>query len=444
MLRLIDDSIRKKSIHFLKMNSPRLRVSPDGRRLLFENGTPFFYLADTAWEIFHRLTFEEAEMYLTARAEQGFNVIQAVILAELDGLGIPNPNGDVPLFQNDPTRPNEAYFAHVDRIIRRGAELGLQWGLLPTWGDKWNLLWGAGPEIFTPENARIYGVWLGRRYRDAPVIWVLGGDRPIQNERHLEIQRAMADGLQAGDDGNHLRTFHPWSGATSAQWVHNEPWLDFNMLQSGHTSQRLDNHAMIARDYAQMPPKPCLDSEPPYEDHPDMLFPRDLPAPYIGDLLVRRAAYQAVFAGACGTTYGCHAIWQFFDVNREPLNRPRTFWREALHLPGANQMRHLRILMEDAPFEQLTPDNSLISTLPSGEPAQALRAHDGTFALIYFPNGGTRTLHFHPLAGDNFEASWFDPRTGKGLEFGQVKRVPWREITPPDPGPDWVLALRAI
>ena len=46
-------------------------------------GTPFFYLGDTAWELFHRLDREEADEYLSLRAAQGFHVIQAAALAEL-------------------------------------------------------------------------------------------------------------------------------------------------------------------------------------------------------------------------------------------------------------------------------------------------------------------------------------------------------------------------
>ena len=122
---------------------PKLRVWDEaghpcrGRYLVTERGEPFFYLGDTAWELFHRLTREEADLYLKDRAAKGFTVIQAVALAELDGLNTPNAYGDMPLHRNDPTQPNEAYFRHVDWVIdranararvhparRRGARLG--------------------------------------------------------------------------------------------------------------------------------------------------------------------------------------------------------------------------------------------------------------------------------------------------------------------------------
>ena len=57
--------------------SMNLCITDNGRFLQWDDQTPFFYLADTAWELFHRLTLEEAKHYLDVRAEQGFTVIQA-------------------------------------------------------------------------------------------------------------------------------------------------------------------------------------------------------------------------------------------------------------------------------------------------------------------------------------------------------------------------------
>src|SRR4051812_44964138 len=88
-------------------------VDPSGSWLVDEGGKPWFYLADTAWELAHRLTTDESDFYLTPRAKQRYNAIQMVILAEFDGLNTPNRQGDRPLLDNDPSRPNEPYFEHV-------------------------------------------------------------------------------------------------------------------------------------------------------------------------------------------------------------------------------------------------------------------------------------------------------------------------------------------
>jgi len=237
-----------------------MRISPDGHRLLHDNGQPFFYLADTAWELFHHLDLPGADHYLTTRAAQKFTVIQAVVLAECDSLREPNVAGQLPFLDLDPARPNEAFFQHLDRVLQLGADKGLIWGLLPTWGDKWNQQWGKGPVIFNAENAFTYGRWLAQRYRHLPLIWILGGDRWPRDESDLALIRAMATGLREGDGGAHLITYHPNGGAASATWFHHEPWLDFNMIQSGHQSTRMANDALIAADYARPPAKPVLDA----------------------------------------------------------------------------------------------------------------------------------------------------------------------------------------
>jgi hypothetical protein len=118
---------------------------------------------------------------------------------------------------------------------RRGRDLGLYVGMLPTWGDKWNRGGAPAPRSSTPDNAGPYGEWLGRRYKDKPIIWILGGDRRVETDRQRRPCRALARGLRRGDGGAHLITLHPPGGGRgSAAWFHGEDWLDFNMLQNGH------------------------------------------------------------------------------------------------------------------------------------------------------------------------------------------------------------------
>ncbi|MEI8633715.1 DUF4038 domain-containing protein [Vibrio sp. PP-XX7] len=180
----------------------RLEVAANGRYLQYEDKTPFFYLGDTAWSLFHRLNREEADLYLNDRAKKGFTVIQAVALAELDGLTKPNPYGDLPLMNLDPSQPNEKYFQHVDYIVEQAESLGLHIGFLPTWGKYWKS--GDATKIFTPENAKTYGRFLGQRYRDKPIIWILGGDQNVVTQEERSIIDAMAAGLREGDGGGTL------------------------------------------------------------------------------------------------------------------------------------------------------------------------------------------------------------------------------------------------
>ena len=417
-----------------------LRIRDDGRLILKADGAPFFYLADTAWELLHRLNREEAARYLLTRAEQRFTVIQAVALAELDGLRAPNPYGDVPFEGIDPTRPNEAYWRHVDWIIERAATEGLVMGLLPTWGDKVNPAHPhAGPLIFDPENARVYGRFIGARYREHPIIWILGGDRRLETGTHLRVYRAMAEGIR--DAGaTQIMTFHPMGGSSSATFCHAEPWLDFNMLQSGHTGRDNPNWNMIDLDRARLPTKPVLDGEPNYEDHPVMLPGWKPSEDWFDAHDVRRQAWRALLAGACGHTYGCQAVWQMWAPPRNKINLVRKSWNESLDLPGANQMRHLRAFFESIEWATIVPDQSLLASENGTGAAhiRAARADDGSQGIVYLPQGGAVRLNLSALR-QPLRARWFDPRTGAARDAGTLT-TPQTDVTAPSTE-DWVLHL---
>ncbi len=428
---------------------PRLKASENQRFLVTEDGRPFFWLGDTAWELFHRLNREDAERYLRNRAERRFTVIQAVVLAELDGLHDPNPYGERPFVDNDPSRPNERYFAHVDWIVARANALGLYVGMLPTWGDKWNRKWGVGPEIFTPENAAAYGEWLGRRYRDAGIVWIVGGDRPVESDAHRAVLAAMARGLGAGDGGRHLITFHPTGGQGSATYFHAEPWLDFNMRQNGHVAEFTGRYDQTRADYDRTPVKPVLDGEPIYEDHPIGFKQKEHGHSIAVD--VRRPLYWNLFSGAFGHTYGHHSVWQMWAPGRKPVNDPLLPWSEAILQPGAAQMQHARALLESRPFLTRVPDPDLIvpdrvvTSVPgAGRYAiVATRDSGGSYAMVYAPAGRPFTVRLGALTGTTVKAWWFNPRTGQATAAGTFAKSADRPFTPPDPGEalDWVLVL---
>jgi hypothetical protein len=421
-----------------------LRVSDNKRFLLRHDGSPFFYLGDTAWELFHRCDREEADFYLADRATKGFTVIQAVALAERNGLRDPNSYGHAPLENDDPTKPLEPYFTHVDYVVDKANNLGLFIGMLPTWGDKYNKRQGIGPEVFTPENARTFGHFMGQRYRDRDIIWILGGDRPLETEHHLGIISAMAEGIEAGDGGRHLIAFHPPGGETSARYVHAEPWLDFHMIQSGHVRDR-DNYNMIDRDCRLLPTRPCIDAEPGYEDHPNSFNPE---RGWLDQHDVRKSLYWCLFAGGCGYTYGCHDIWQNWQPGREPITWARTPWKEAVHLPASGQVQHARWLLESRPYESRVPDQSLLKSDNSRpeDHVRCTRCADRSYAMVYIPSSQRVTIDLAKVAapGGRIVGWWYNPRTGEATRAGEHANEGTREFYTPNTdqtGRDWVLVL---
>jgi hypothetical protein len=419
-----------------------LRVSPDKHHLVRQDGSPFFYLGDTAWELFHRLNREEADYYLENRAQKGFTVIQAVVLAELDGLSVPNPYGQLPLVNNDPTKINEAYFEHVDYIINKAESLGLYVGLLPTWGDKFNKRWGSDSEIFTSDNARVYGEFLGKRYKNKPIIWIMGGDRSPENEQHFVIIRAMAEGIRKSVGNTQLFTYHPMGGTNSATYFHQDAWLDMNMFQSGHNRLDIPNYEMTLANYQLSPIKPTVDGEPRYEDHPINWKPEN---GWFEDFDVRQAAYWSMLSGACGHTYGNHNIWQFWQKGRQPISAARTPWREAMDQPGAFEMGLLRSLFESRPWQRLVPDQTMVQVSDStAKQVRAARADDGSFLMVYLPNAETVKVDLTKLKAKSLVGWWYNPKSGAVAKLGKVRGSGFKEFDPPGEGfrgNDWVLII---
>jgi hypothetical protein len=414
------------------------------RRYLLKNGKPFFWLGDTAWELFHRLTREEADQYLKRRAEQGFTVIQAVALAEFDGLVDPNPYGNLPLVNNDPGRPVEAYFQHIDYIIDKAASYNLTIGLLPTWGDKvFKNTWGKGPEIFNRRNAKDYGKWIGNRYKNKDnIIWIVGGDRNPRDSNDVNIWRAMALGIMEATNNKAMISFHPQPCELgSATWFHKDDWLSFNMFQNGHCR---DNNVYdkIQAAYQLQPVKPVMDAEPIYEDHPVCFNVKDLGTRNAYD--VRKFAWLDLFAGAHGHTYGCHDIWQFYSTRREAVNGPHVYWQQAMELPGANQMVYVRKLLESYSLLDRIPDQSLIVENNSA-PAERIQATRGDdYIFVYTAAGKPFTVVFGKLKASRLNGFWYDPRTGKTTAIDAISNKGHKKFSPPQSGygQDWVLVLQ--
>lgn len=442
----------------------KLRVSDNGRFLCHENGTPFFWLADTGWLMFTRLTREEIEVYLEDRKQKGFNVIQVMVLHTFPQVNVYGKTA-LDSFDNidwnskpkktyDPD--NYDYWDHVDYAVDKAAEKGIYLALVPVWGSI------VKNGHLTRENAYEYGKWLALRYKDKPnIIWVNGGD--IRGDFHTEIWNTLGNAIKEYDP-NHLMTFHPFGRTQSSMWFHNEKWLDFNMFQSGHRrydqiiiegedeEERLrsknswkgeDNWKYVMEDLQKEPLKPTIDGEPSYEGIPQGLH--DPNEPFWTDDDCRRYAYWSVFAGAFGHTYGHSAVMQMHKPEYGKGNYGvKKYWYEAINDPGASQMQHLKNLILSVPYFERVPDQSVLCR-NDGEKYDyilATRGKDYLFAYTY--TARDICVKMGKTSGATVDAWWYNPRNG-ALEFIEsFENTGEREFCPPGPkqaGNDWVLAI---
>ena len=422
----------------------------NGRFLTDEQGRPFFWMGDTAWQLIHDLTRQEIEFYMANRAWKGFTVIQTVILAEHRGLE-PNRQGHHALEGSDPTRPitrdgpDNDFWDDVEHVLKTARDNALYVGLLPTWGRYVTSNWQNGlvDGIFNPTNAEKYGRFLGRRFRDFDnIIWIIGGDRAAPTDESRAIWRAMARGITLGVAGREdydktLMTYHT-SGPGASWWFFNdEPWLDIRAAQSGHGRNNF-NWQLMQIGYSIKPSKPMIDLETAYPG-----FRHGRPPTVATEDHARRGAYWSVFAGACGHTYGHHSIWQMYDPLRPPVANPKGYWYEVLDIPSAFQMGYLRRLIDSRPFTTTRPAQHLIITEQT-RPDDYIETLQGDgFVMAYTPTGKTFTLDLTGWKVKNLRVWWFDPRRGEPALHGT--RPPGR-LTFDPPGQqgfpnDWVLVL---
>lgn len=377
------------------------------------------------------------------------------MLAELDGIHSPNANGDAPFLNLENWSYNEVYYTHVDRVLDLALERDIHIAQLPTWGDKlFKNTWGTGLEIFTPATAYSYGKWIGQRYRNRKnLVWVLGGDRnPREDSQDIEVWNQMAKGILESQNSENpiLMTFHPQPAnpGGSSNWFQKADSLDLNMHQTGHCPNQ-QTYKKIAHDLSLSPQKPTNDGEPIYEEHPKCFNAKELGYSEAAD--IRRIMYWNVLARAAGQTYGCHAVWQMYDLDKTPVNAPLKPWHKSLDLEAANQIRHKKSLMLSRPYFDRIPDQSLIIDAQQDDESfvTATRNQSGTFAMLYFPDGKGISLNLENLSGQTSKMTWFDPRTGvefRGNDGEFISNEIHTLISPPSSGRgnDWVLIIDAL
>jgi hypothetical protein len=420
----------------------QLRVSENKRYLQTNDGKPFFWLGDTGWLLFTKLTDKETDQYLTDRQQKGFNVIQVMLLPGLDAVDM---NGDSALIHMNVAQPQSTgYWNHVDAVIDMAAKKGLYMALVPVWGNNVKMGW------VSEAQATTYASFLAKRYAGKPnIIWLNGGD--TKGNDSTRTWEAIGNTLYK-EDKHHLITFHPRGRWQSSDWFHNDEWLAFNMFQSGHQTYAQDttdkaygedNWKYVRDDYKRTPVKPVMDGEPSYEDIPHGLH--NPASPRWKDNDVRRYAYWSVFAGAFGYTYGHNSIMQMHrSTDVKGSYNVTIFWQDALNAPGAGQMRYIKELMLSRPYYERVPDQSLIAGEEGNKYERLIATRGKDYAFIYTYTGRNIAVNMGHISGKKVKASWYSPRDGSTSEIGIYKNKGVMVFDPPaEPqnGNDWVLIL---
>ncbi len=414
-----------------------LRVSPEGRYLMHRDGTPFFWLGDTAWfgpMLSHKKEWEE---YLQDRREKGFTVIQFMLT---QWRACPKDERGQRAFGDTPEWINVGFFQRMDEKIRAIC----RYGMIPAPVILWAIAGEENPGYSLPEErARLLAEYAVARYGAFGPLWILGGDgdyRGEKAERWKRIGRAVF-----GEEPCTPVTMHPQGLHWVAEEFRGEPWYSFIGYQSGHGDN--DDHLRWltqgppAQEWFKAPPRPVINLEPNYEGHLSYHSRQRFT-----DKEVRRAAYWSLLVSPpAGITYGHHSIWPWMRQWAIPPGHPHTGesdpWWEALNAPGVLSLVRILHLFSTLPWWRLRPANHLLREQPGAkEPKRyivAAQTEERDCFVAYTPEGDPICLDLS-LEEQYLMIRWYDPRRGdyspalpeKGAQ-GVIFSPPSRE--------DWVL-----
>lgn len=416
-----------------------IRLTKDRRFFQYDDGTPFFFLGDTAWNGVLKATDEDWERYLTTREKQKFTVIQYVSTQWRGGdKTIP----DRVYLPTDPIGVNAGEFQRLDRHVAAINEHGMVacpvvlWALNPS--DPGNIL----PE----KDAQRLAEYIKARWGAYNIIWMLTGDCPFKGN---SVERWQRIGQNVFGDHQRLCTLH----ASGQNWIvdkfANQDWYDFVGYQSGHgdAAGALNWHVAgpVKDAWNKGAARPIVNLEPNYEAHPAY----ESKKPHDGQHVRRAAYWSLLISPPAGVTFGHNSVWVWNEKagNAENHGNLRNVepWTAGLETPGTKSMTVLVDFFASGPREQLRPDQGLLATQPGEKNrnhyAVAAKTGDGSWGVVYMPVGGKLSLKADQVE-QPVVARWFNPRTG---EFGKPVSgtVAGSTLTYEAPNSeDWVLDLR--
>ena len=421
-----------------------VRVSSSHTFLEHADGTPFFWLADTGWNAALHATPEEWRHYVDVRSLQGFTAVQWVATEWRAA-----PHGDRlnehAYSGNDRIAINPAFFQRLDEravALNRG-------GLLNVPVLLWAIGSGSNPKVNPgfglPESQAIrLAQYMVARWQGYDVAWILPGDGDYRGER-AEKWKRIGHGV-FGQIPHAPVMLHPGGMHWVLQEFLNESWIDVHGYQSGHGDDektlRWITEGPPSTDWKIEPHRPFINLEPPYEHH--LAYQSRQPIP---PELVRRAIYWSLLnAPIAGTSYGGHGVWGWDDGTKPPADHPNSGtplpWKQALVMPGAEQMAHVAGFFTSIDFWRLRPAPDALAEQPgTSAPARfvAIAATPERDLLVaYSPESGTIALHAPALRAG--QPRWVDPRTGARSNATPIQAGSVIRFETPGPG-DWLLLI---
>lgn len=383
-----------------------LKISPNGRHITDNNGTPFLMVADVSWQLLRKLTYPEAIQYMDIRKSQSFNTLLVHLLPMLPTQK--NVNKVSPfLDNNDLTKPNKPYFDHLEKIIIAARERNLVVGIVVS-RQSWNIVFDTQKE----DAWRTYGTYVGKRFaKYANIIWI------VSEEEYQSVSqfKAIAEGIRKESDGQILASLNTCSPTSVNDNSPNHSELKFIIPDSTVTPAEYAALANWQKNSAETALRPFLiaNSE----------FPKEITDQ---STLIRNQAYQSILSSAAGF---CHM---------STIKNFNPTWKVNINKDGAEYIHQLVKILKGIPWEYMQPDtpDMLVDSTDKAE-IGIISLSNKRMAMLYIPSSRQVKLDLKHLAGTDFSAVWYSPRTGKRWAGGNLSSTEEAIVQPPDSQPEW-------
>lgn len=360
------------------------------------DGKPFFYLGDTVWMAFCKLSLPEWADYLHYRRQQGFTALQIALFPILHDTSDVS-NDRMPFHADakghfDFARINEEYFDHAEEMLEMAVQAGFVPNLHILWANYIPDTWASRgmPESAIPKEylEPVYR-YVVRRLKKFEPIYTITGDVRFSDPL-VEEYAGIVLNIVGEEDPGAITSLHLAPDEVIPEGLVQNPNLKFYSYQSGHDYTPHDRPAKLAKEFlAYSVKRPILNTEPCYEGHKHNFREGRHTA-----LDIRVALWNSLLSGAkAGIGYGAHGVWSFHKRG-QAFNNPGFSgipydWSVALRFSGAWDAGFIRTLFELYDLWEIEPCELVESTLPD---MAASCLPDQSKLVVYLPYSSPLTI----------------------------------------------------
>lgn len=336
---------------------------------LMLDGKKFFYLADTVWMGFCRMTIDEWKSYLAYRKEQGFNVLQLVLVPATFDTTMSSdticPFKRTSTGDFDYKNINNEFFDKALLMSKIAIQAGFILNIAPSWSNIIPGTWSSklASESTIPLNLyRDYISYVVDFFSEINPIYMTAGDTDMNYASTIEYYHEELRIIKEKSPES-ITTLHTEPHTFLPDEIIRNPNLDFYLYQSCHMIEDQANSYKFAQGlYHAEVKRP--NGEPCYEG---MGWFKKYGRFTAFD--VRKAMWQSILSGAkAGFTYGAHGVWnwqrnsdEFFGEGNWMVSMEGN---AAVKLPGAWDVGYGKQLFEKYDMFDLEPSEKILNKTP--------------------------------------------------------------------------------